>query len=227
MVPPYLLTEMLSIRQNENQKIYWMTDPHLGHQRDFIWKPRGYESYEEHTDDIINVTNQIVRPTDILCILGDFCLNTTLPQFESYLSRFQCQNIWMLWGNHNNPHQKSIYRPLVEKILKPLRLVGHYTLYPVQYRNVKYIGDYYEISVDGQMICMFHYPIFSWNEMANGAWMLHGHMHCNGSPTHGKILDVGWEGQHKPWSFEEIKAIMDIRPIVGDGGHHGKNIPLS
>jgi calcineurin-like phosphoesterase family protein len=130
----------------------------------------------------------------------------------------------MLWGNHNNPHQKNVYRPMVEKILKPLDLAGHYTLYPVQYRNAKFLGDYYEVAVDGQMIVLFHYPISIWNEIQNGAWHLCGHSHYHFAPSTAedstsKILDVGWDGHKKPWSFDEIKEVMATKkvPVVD---HH-------
>lgn len=217
---------MLKLNQNEHQKVYWMTDPHLGHQREFVWEVRGYKSADDHTNSIIDVTNSIVLPTDILFMLGDYCLNTPLPKFEEYLSRFRCQNIWMLWGNHNNPHQKNVYRPMVDKFLKPLGVDGHYEVYPLQYRNVKYLGHYYEVAVDGQMICMFHYPIAVWNEIQHGAWCLCGHSHYNFAPstaedTTSKILDVGWDGHKKPLSFEEIAAIMKKKkvPVVD---HHGE-----
>lgn len=226
MIPEYITNVMLNLKQNDNQKIYWMADPHLGHRQDFVWESRGYTSAEHHTIDIINVTNSIVRPTDILFVLGDFCLNTPLPKFEEYLSKFQCQNIWMLFGNHNNPHEKNVYRPMVEKILKPLGLIEHYHLYPIQYKNVKYIGDYFECCVDGQMICMFHYPIAVWHQMQHGSWCLCGHSHCHYAPTTAenttaKILDVGWDGYHKPLSFEEISAIMEKKQIPVVDHHVG------
>ena len=107
---------MLSLTQNENQQVYFTSDWHLGHQKNFIWEARGYSSYEEHTNSIIDITNSIVHPTDILFMLGDFCLNTPIEKFHEYIARINCGSLWMLWGNHNNPHEKQIYRPLTKKL---------------------------------------------------------------------------------------------------------------
>ena len=106
---------MLKLTQTDAQKVYFTTDWHLGHQKDFVWEPRGYKSHEDHTNSIIDVTNSIVRPNDILFNLGDFCLNTPQSKFEEYLSRINCSNMWLLWGNHNNPHEKNTYRPLAQR----------------------------------------------------------------------------------------------------------------
>lgn len=107
----------MNIRETEAQKIYVSSDFHLNHDPKSwpvpIWKMRGYESAQHMTDSIIDVTNSIVRPSDILIFLGDWCLNTTKEQFDAQLDRFQCQNIYALWGNHNNPHEKKVYHSLV------------------------------------------------------------------------------------------------------------------
>lgn len=196
---------MLNLRDKEEQKVYVSSDFHLGHQRDFVWKARGYNSVAEHDDGLTNKVNEIVRPNDILLFLGDFCLNTTMEQFDAYLDKFNCQNIMMLWGNHNNPHEKNVYRKIVGSDKEE---------YPVKYKNVTFLGHYAEVILNGQYIVLFHYPISVWNEMRNGAWCLCGHSHNSFPQTqvnnlYGKILDVGWDGHGKPWSIPEIATIMD------------------
>lgn len=208
----------INLKETENSKIYITSDPHLGHQRDFVWKVRGYNSAEEHTDDWFVKTNAIVRPNDILICLGDFCLNTNPAQFEEFLSRIHCQNLYMIFGNHPNPHYKNVYKPLVKQTLGNL-----YTdvseVYPLKYRNITYIGHYVEAVLNGQFAVLCHYPISIWNEMQHGAWMLCGHSHYGFEPSRaeslaGKILDVGWDGHKAPWSLQEIASVMAKKGIV-------------
>lgn len=216
----------LIFRETDDQKVYASSDFHLNHDPKWtvpIWKVRGFNSALEMTDGIIESVNKTVRPNDILLFLGDFCLNTTLSQFEELLSRFYCNNIYMLHGNHPNPHYKNIYIPLVKNILG-----NNYTedreVYPVQYRNIIYIGNYTEVIWNGQYMVLCHYAMSSWNEMKCGAWMLHGHEHSAVEEhlpegRRGKILDVSWDYFKKPLSFVEIDKIMKLKNII-EVGHH-------
>ena len=53
----------------------WITsDTHLGHDRDFIWKPRGFNSVDEMNNEIIKRWNEKVQPEDIVYHLGDVML---------------------------------------------------------------------------------------------------------------------------------------------------------
>lgn len=211
----------INLKETEDSKIYITSDPHLGHQRDFVWGARGYNSAEEHTNDWFNKTNAIVRPNDILICLGDFCLNTSFTKFNEYLSRINCQNLYCLWGNHNNPHEKAVYNAgMGNKFVRGLPVMN----YPFEYRNMVYLPHYVEAALNGQYAVLCHYPIYSWNHMAEGAWMLHGHEHCaitdhsvNG--TNGKILDVGWDYKKSPYSLSEINTIMQ-RKNIRNVGHH-------
>lgn len=211
----------ISLRESENRKIYITSDSHLGHQRDFVWKVRGYNSAEEHTEDWFNKTNAIVRPDDILIHLGDFCLNTPFVKFNEYLSRINCQNLYCIWGNHNNPHEKSVYNAgMNNKFIREFPVMN----YPFEYRNMVYLPHYVEVSLNGQFAVLCHYPISIWNEMQSGAWMLCGHSHYGFELSRaenliGKILDVGWDGHKAPWSLQEISAVMAKKGIAKSDHH--------
>ena len=212
---------MLTFR--EIDKIFVTTDTHIHHKQNFVWGARGFASMEAHDKAVIDSINDTVKYDDILFHLGDLCLNTTLPQFEEILSQLNCQNIYMLWGNHPNPHYKNVYLPIVKKILGN-DFTPESEVYPIRYRNVIYIGNYVEVSLGGQYCVLQHYPIMVWNHMKGGAWMLCGHSHGAYEPTtanypEGKILDCNWDDFKKPLSLSEIRAIMDKKKIVG-AGHH-------
>jgi len=214
----------LVISETDNIKVYLTSDWHLNHKGPRsgvpLWQSRGYSSPEDMTQQIIATVNEIVRPTDVILFMGDLCLDTPRNTFDDLIGEIKCQNLWMLWGNHNNPHEKGVYSEVVKIGL------GHNDVryYPVKYRNLRYMGDYAEVVVNGQFMVLFHYPIWEWNEKRNGAWMIHGHSHYNFVPgradhKEAKILDVSWDGFKKPLSFEDVKAIMDTKGIpVND--HH-------
>jgi calcineurin-like phosphoesterase family protein len=211
----------INLRETEDSKIYITSDPHLGHQRDFVWKVRGYNSAEEHTNDWFNKTNAVVNSNDILICLGDFCLNTPLAKFNEYLSRINCQTLLCLWGNHNNPHEKAVYNAGMDyKLVRGFPVMN----YPFAYRNMVYLPHYVEAALNGQFAVLCHYPISIWNELQNGSWMLCGHSHYGFEPSRaeslaGKILDVGWDGHKAPWSLQEIAAVMAKKGIT-KADHH-------
>lgn len=215
---------MFNFRETETQKIFVTSDWHLNHNRDFVWKSRGYGSVQEHNDAMLTITNELVKEKDILFNLGDFCLNSSIDQFEGFIARLRCQNVYMLWGNHPNRHFKEIYKPMVQKILG-MNYTLESEIYPLRYKNIVYLGHYAEVILDGQYAVLSHYPLYVFNEMAHGAWMLCGHSHngcelSRAETTTGKILDVGWDGHGKPWSLEEIRAVMDTKQIVAVDHHH-------
>ena len=220
---------MINIRETEDQKVRITSDPHLGHNPKWnvpIWQARGYSCVKEMDDAIIDNYNAMCRPNDILIMLGDLCLNCTMDQLNAYLDRIQCRNIWCLWGNHNNPHEKSVFRKAMgQNYIGPFQV----ETYPFQYKNMLYVGDRLKATLNGQFTIMDHYPIYVWEEMQHGAWMLCGHSHygCELSRAEtmtGKILDVGWDGHKSVWTLEEIRAVMDKKQIaVVD--HHRPDAP--
>jgi calcineurin-like phosphoesterase family protein len=219
----------VNIRESDKQKVRFIADLHLGHNPKWpvpIWQSRGFDSVQEHDDAIINSCNTECGPNDILIVIGDFCLNSTIEQFNSYLARINCQNIWYVNGNHNNPHEKAIYRKAMgANFGSPFQMEQ----YPFQYKNFWYLGDRLKLIINGQFCILDHFPLFSWEEMQHGAWMIHGHEHSaipNHLPggTDGKILDVGWDYFKKPLSFIEIKEIMDKKMICSVGHHRNNNL---
>ena len=217
---------MINIRETPEQKIYVSSDFHLNHNPKWetpIWKMRGFSSATDMTDGIIRSVNDTVRWNDILFFLGDFCLNTTLSQFEELLSRFACQNIYMLLGNHPNPHYKNVYLPMVRKILGE-SYMPESEIFPLRYKNVIYIGHYAEVILNGQFVVLSHYALRSWNQMKHGSWCLHGHEHgavMESSPNDitTKILDVAWDTFKWPLSFSEISIIMSKKQVKSVGHH--------
>ena len=215
------MNKELRFKQTEDQKVYFVSDLHWNHNpirwTTPLWKSRGYNDVNEMNDDIISQINTHVRPNDILWNLGDITLNCTESQFNELLSRINCQNIFTIWGNHNNPAW-SVYQREVKSALQNV-FSDDREIYPFRYRNLVFYGNYQEISVDGQMIILNHYPVYVYNYMKDGAWHLCGHSHYNlplsqGDNINSKILDVGWEGLKRPYSMDDIRLIMNKKNVL-------------
>ena len=145
------------------------------------------------------------------------------PNFEELLGRFHCQNIYMLHGNHRNPHYKNIYKPLVKQILGD-KYTDDSEVYPLRYRNVVYIGHYAEAILNGQMFILSHFPYMIWDHEQHGGICLTGHSHSscpqtNSKGTYGRILDCGWDEFRKPLSVSEIINIVHPKKIISIDHH--------
>ena len=191
----------------KDKNVFFWSDTHFGHKKEFVWGKRGFTSVEEHDIHLVNAINGNVGENDILFHLGDFCLNYTQEQFENILFQIKCNNIHYINGNHN-----SRIKQFEHDLNNPLR------------HKVKYMGNYVEAIINNQMIVMMHYPIYSWNAMRKGSWMIHGHEHGavlnhNQNGIDGKILDIGVDNFPCPLSFESVKTIM-ANKIVKQVGHH-------
>lgn len=55
--------------------IYFTSDFHFGHDREFIYGPRGYSNIYEEAEDLIQKFNSVVTWEDTVYILGDCMLN--------------------------------------------------------------------------------------------------------------------------------------------------------
>lgn len=221
----------MRIRQTPDRRVYWLSDTHLNHNRDFVYGARGFKSALEMTDTIIDKINELVRPNDILMHAGDFCLNTEESGLNSLLARIHCQNIYMTWGNHNNPLWKVYVREVAAKYgVEPImdgEISGNVEVYPFRHKNIVFLGNYAEITVDGQYFVMCHYPVHVWNYVKDGAKMICGHSHyglpfSQADNLDAKILDVGWDGYSRPLSTEEVLAIMNKKAVFATGDHHEK-----
>jgi calcineurin-like phosphoesterase family protein len=205
---------MKTNKYNDTNINYWVcSDLHLNHDKEFIYKKRGYNNVTEHNLDIIQNINKLVQPDDILFSLGDFCLNTDENQLDTILNQITCQNIYIIWGNHPNPLKKIYNREVYSKYNDE-----NIEIYPFRYKNVVFLGYHYECTILGRYVVMNHFPIEVWDHMKHGAYMLCGHSHYSLKRTRkectdGLTLDCGWEGHKTVLNFKDIIKIMNYKTI--------------
>jgi calcineurin-like phosphoesterase family protein len=174
--------------------IYFTADTHLGHQKEFLWRPRGFSSSKEHDEQIITNWNSIVNPNDDVYHLGDLMLGDN----EYGLECIKQLNgkIHIILGNHDTESRIKLYKTLPNVIEI------------VDAKRLKYGKAYF-------FLC--HYPVITANYDDQKAWTkhligVHGHTHqkekfYNNNPyMYCVCLDAH---DNKPVSIEQV--IEDIK----------------
>ena len=180
---------------------FFVADTHFFHSKIIEYSQRPFKDVEEMNETIISNWNKVVSKGDIVYHLGDFGFTRKMgldpyQGMKILLSRLN-GSINLILGNHDcqNYNQKTLSLFASNSLLR-------------------------EKTIDDQRIVMCHYSMISWARKAKGSWMLCGHSHNNlpairkDATQIGKILDVGVDGNNfTPYSFEDIKKIMDRKPI--------------
>ena len=85
--------------------IYFSSDLHFNHNKEFIYKPRGFTNVDDMNNTIIQNFNSIITYNDDLYLLGDTMLgdlNDSLKLFHQLPGR-----IHLIWGNHCTNNRKQ------------------------------------------------------------------------------------------------------------------------
>lgn len=91
--------------------IWVSSDLHLGHNRPFIYEPRGFGDINSHDATVISNINEVVAPEDTLILLGDLMLNDNENGMK-LLSQIKCEDIQIVLGNHDTAKRKELYSSL-------------------------------------------------------------------------------------------------------------------
>ena len=93
--------------------IYFSSDLHFNHDREFVWGARGFSNVEEMNEAIIERFNSVIKPGDILYLLGDSALGggekATLEANKALIERLSGE-IHMVRGNHDTNPRVEMYQ---------------------------------------------------------------------------------------------------------------------
>ncbi len=87
--------------------IWFTSDPHFNHNKEFIWKVRGFNSCDEMNEYIVRKWNETVQPDDEVYLLGDIMLGPE--QGIHYLERLS-GHIHIICGNHDTDSRIELYK---------------------------------------------------------------------------------------------------------------------
>lgn len=90
-------------------KVWLTSDLHFGHDREFIWKARGFNSIKEMNEVIVQKWNAVVSAEDDAYILGDVILGD--PSNIEYVERLNGK-LHIVLGNHDTANREKMYREL-------------------------------------------------------------------------------------------------------------------
>ena len=177
--------------------IYFTADWHFNHDKDFIWKKRGYNSVEEMNDDLINKICSTLDEGDELWVLGDLVMGD-IDKAAAVLSRIP-YSVHFLVGNHDTLRRVNLY--------DSLGWVNHERAIQVTDGSWDfYLSHYPTVTMNYDDMKKYH-PLIN----------LHGHTHYqnkfyNDNPY---MYNVGVDSQNGyPVSIDKIKA--DIKEKLNE-----------
>ena len=89
-------------------KIWLTSDLHFNHDKDFIWKARGFNSVQEMNEAIIKNWNAVVAPEDEVYVLGDLMLGDNEAGIK--MIKQLKGTIHVILGNHDTATRKALYK---------------------------------------------------------------------------------------------------------------------
>ena len=170
--------------------IYCTSDFHFGHEKPFLYEPRGFSSYEEAAETTIKNYNSIITNEDIVYILGD-CMLKNDEYGIKCLKQLNGRKLLAI-GNHDSDARIERYK--LEHIFEDIQ-----------------IG--YRIRSGKFSFWLTHYPMMMGNyKDKRPAWNLSGHTHKKDPLSYGKdcIYNVALDAHNNfPVSLDTI--ISDIK----------------
>ena len=179
-------------------RIWFTSDLHFGHNREFIYGPRGFQTVWDMDRTIVENWNRMVEPEDDVYVLGDLMLGDN-EYGRSMIIQLK-GNIHIILGNHDTEARQEIYKELP---------------------NVVEVCYATQIKIEGWNFYLSHYPAMTCNlekEFSKHCLLnLYGHTHqkdnfYNGLPF---CYHVGLDSHNNQLvSFEQV--IEDIKKEVED-----------
>ena len=163
----------------------------LGHDKDFLYKPRGFNSIEEHDEAIIQNWNELVSPDDTVFCLGDCMLNDN----EGGCRKLNqlAGNIRIIYGNHDSANRIQMYSNIRPTILG--------------------VGFAYVLKYQGYSFYLSHYPTLCSNYDDDKPLKARTVSICGHSHTKDKFKDMDKglifhveldTNNNKPWLLDDI-----------------------
>lgn len=166
------------------------------------------ESIALNDTTIIDNINAVVGKDDILWHLGDFCF-ADYGGARHYRDRIVCQNVYLIWGNHDKPYIRDLFTECYNETLQ-------------EYGDKKVLMHHYP---DNHIARVRVAPIYEGVQLSDKDTLyLHGHVHggirrtAEFFPLYDNIpiFDVGvdgldktksggiWGRKFKPWSLQDL-----------------------
>lgn len=179
-------------------KIWFTSDTHFGHNRDFMFTPRGFTNIEDHDDTLFALWNELIAPDDEVFHLGDVFLNDNEHGLD-ILSKLNGK-IHIILGNHDTKTRAELFKNCA---------------------NVVEVTIAKEIKIGKHFFWLCHFPTLTAYEdgkpLSEHLICLHGHTHSPNKfmfDDNPYIYNVNPEAHNnKPVTLDDI--LEDIKQKKG------------
>ena len=169
-------------------KIFFTSDTHFNHDREFVYSPRGFKTIQEMNGTLVKNWNETVGNDDDIYVLGDFFLGTDFNYIQEVLNKLNGR-IHLVTGNHDTPSKITEY---------------------TSWNNIVEIADALRIRYKKREFFLCHYPVLtaSLEQDPNKAVInLFGHTHSKDKFYEDRLYmyNVAVDANdNKPVEIEEI-----------------------
>lgn len=161
--------------------IFFTSDTHFGHGGALGLYRRPFASVPAMNEGLVTRWNEAVALEDEVWHLGDFAIRQPAAAVAEWLSRLH--GVKHLVTGNNDPAETTDQPAWAS------------------------VQPYVEMTLDGVLLVLCHYPFRSWRRMDKGSLNLHGHCHGRLKPQPRQI-DVGVD----VWDFRPITIDEILKP---------------
>jgi calcineurin-like phosphoesterase family protein len=161
--------------------LFFTGDTHFGDTRVLRIDRRPFRAVAEHDEALVGYWNETVGPDDEVWHLGDFTRGSGGSRADSLLSVLNGHKHLIIGNNDDDA-----------------------TISAAGWTSVQH---YAELTVDGKLLILCHYPFRTWNQMGKGSINLHGHSHGRLKPIP-RQHDVGVDA----WAYRPVMLDLILGP---------------
>ena len=244
------MLQTLKFTKEDAENSIFIGDLHINQNKEFLLKGRTnftnqnsipFNTPKEHDDWLWDQLEKYVNKDTIIFNTGDTIFNDPKGIIFNRLAEIECKHHYLLWGNHNSG-AKTIYKETAFNLINQENI----EIYPLEYKNITFVGHNLEIHVKEQQLNLGHFPQSIWHKMTTSqrkvkspkntpkkpSIHIMGHTHGTFPETTvehplGKKLDVGVDnaisyGDKFCFTYKEIIKIMEKKKVhILD--QHGKS----
>ncbi len=197
-------------KRKDYDKVLLIGDTHYGHDRDFLYMPRGFSNSVDH-NQWIREQIEGISPDSLLVHFGDVGLSIGPERIQDFLLTFPCETL-MIFGNHNS----GVFQMYQQHLPKGFE---NCQLYPMKITpNITLMGYEFLLDIDRDRFYCRHMAPLIWPDQNRGRMCLTGHSHGNlkqANPNEngfGKMLDVGVENakRYNGTAFFTVDEAVEI-----------------
>lgn len=177
-------------------KIFLTSDLHFCHNKEFIWKARGYNCVADMNEGLVHRWNYIVTENDIVYFLGDFFLEHT-DLGLTFLHCLHFKELYWVLGNHDTTKK-------VDAVIN-------------EFKNIHICGTSTLLKHHKKHLLLSHYPTLTANyddkEFNKHVINFHGHTHQQKNfldDSNPFMYHVGVDS-HNGYPVNIDDAIADVR----------------